>query len=468
MSGSYPNPPALLLPEVLTQQYNGEKEMHYEETLDGIRRIVREYLAGTQDSIDTKDMRVPLMVPCYGEEEILQVVDSLLTKRITLNQTASNKVGAFETEWAGYIGTSEAVMFNSGSSANLIALMVLTNPGIENPMPPGTEVITPALTWTTTVAPIWCANCVPVFVDVDLETFTMRTEDIERAITQNTRAIMPVHLLGYPCDMENILRIAEKHGLYVVEDCCEAHGASIDGRKVGSYGHLSTFSFFFSHHLSTIEGGMLLTNKVEYAEIARTMRSQGVMRNAKDKAFENKYLKDERYRNIDSRYLFVNLGYNLRPTELNGGFGLEQFRKFGSFLDARRANASYFMKSLEPYREWILLPRLKTGIEHAWFALPIFVKENAPFQRRELETYLNGKGIETRQIMAGDITQQPVMELFGSRNEELANTKRIHQNAFFFGNHPMIGEQERQYIMECFREFLARYGVADRVISSHR
>ena len=202
---------------------------------------------------------------------------------------------------------------------------------------------------------------------------------------------------------------------------------------------------------------MVLTNNGEYAEIARTMRSQGVMRNAKHKAFEDKYLQNDKYKNIDRKYLFVNLGYNLRPTELNGGFGLEQFKKFDTFLSVREKNAKFFMEELNAFDEWILLPKLKNGIKHAWFALPIYVKEDAPFSRKELEGYLNEKGIDTRQIMSGDITQQPALQLFDNRSTELTNTKLIHNNAFFFGNHPMIKEEEREYIMCCLREFFGRY-----------
>ena len=431
--------------------------MNYEENLEKIREIIKVYLKETEEDFDKRKIKIPLMIPSYDDKEIMQVIDSLLKKQITLNLKSNTKVSQFEENWANYIDTKEGIMFNSGSSANLIALKILTNPSIKDYIKPGSEIITPALTWTTTVAPIWCAGCKPVFIDVDLDTFTIKTDEIEKAITDKTRAIMPVHLLGYPCDMEKIMEIAKKHNLFVIEDCCEAHGAEINGKKVGSFGDLSTFSFFFSHHLTTMEGGIILTNNEEYAEIARTMRSQGIMRNAKNEEFEKKYLDNEKYKDIDKKYLFINLGYNLRPTEINGGFGLEQFKKFNSFLEAREENGEFFLKNFEKFSDYISLPKIKEGIKHAWFSFPIFVKKNAPFSRKDFEKFLNEKGMETRQIMSGNITKQPAFELFESATSNLKNTELIHKNAFFFGNYPKIKEKEKAYILNCFEEFFSRF-----------
>jgi CDP-6-deoxy-D-xylo-4-hexulose-3-dehydrase len=430
--------------------------MDEETILKNIEKEVKNYLALTEKK--QTGSKIPLMKPYYDHLEIMQVMDSLLKKNLTLNQSNGNKVQIFEDLWKDYIGRKEGILVNSGSSANLLALQLLRNPTLPNHIKEGSEIITPALTWTTTVSPIWSVGCKPVFVDVDFNNYTILPEEIEKAITPKTRAILLVHLLGYPCDMEKIMAIAKKHNLYVIEDCCEAHGSEFNGKKAGSFGDLATFSFFFSHHLTTIEGGMVLTDNSHHAEIIRTMRSQGVIRNCRNEDYKNSYFNNPKYKHIQKAYLFSNMGFNLRPTELNGGFGIEQFKKFPSILSARRHNAEFFIKEFSKWSDWLKLTSVPHNVKHAWFGMPIYVTEKAPFTRAELEEYLNTKGIETRQIMTGDVTSQPAVEIFESRTVgDLKNTKLIHKNAFFFGNHPGIGEQERQYVLESFKEFLSKY-----------
>jgi len=425
--------------------------------LKNIERQVKAFFA-LEKKRPAKGSKIALMKPFYDHREVMQVVDSLLRREITLNHAAGTKVQRFEDQWAKYVGKSEGIMVNSGSSANLMALDVLRNPLLENPLKPGDEIITPALTWNTTVTPMWALGLVPVFVDVDPETFTIKIEEIEKAITPKTRAIMPVHLLGHPCDMEAIMRIAKKHDLFVIEDCCEAHGAEINGKKVGSFGHLATFSFFFSHHLTTMEGGMVLTNDIEHSEIIRTMRSEGVMRNWKSKRFADSYHDNPKYKDIQQAFLWTNTGYNMRPTQINGGFALEQFKKFPAILKVRRENGEFFRKTFKKYADYIRVPEPAKNVKHAWFGIPLVVKENSRFTRKEFESFLNSKGIETRQIMAGDITKQPAFALFPSRVVgDLRNTKEIHTNAFLFGNHPLIRSAERRYVVQCVEEFLAMF-----------
>ncbi len=427
--------------------------MNEKQILKNIEKQVNAFFA-LEKKRKAGPKKVRLMDPFYGTPEVMQVVDSLLRREITLNHAQGTKVQRFEDLWAKYNGKAEGIMVNSGSSANLLALELLRNPLVEGHLNPGDEVITPALTWNTTVSPIWAVGCVPVLVDVDPETFTIKVEDIEKAISPKTRAIMPVHLLGHPCDMPEIMRIAKKHNLFVIEDCCEAHGAEIGGKKVGSFGHLATYSFFFSHHLTAMEGGMVLTDDIEFSEIMRTLRSEGVMRNSKSKKFMDRYHNNPKYKDIQQAFLFTNIGFNFRPTQLNGGFALEQFKKFPAILKARRDNADYFIEKFKKFSKYIQMPALPKNIKHAWFGVPITVKDGSPFTRRELESFLNSKGIETRQIMTGDITKQPAYELFPSRLiDDLNNTKAIHESSFFFGNHPLIKADDRKYVLKCMEEF---------------
>ncbi len=222
--------------------------------------------------------RIPLIAPSYGWQEVCGGLESILDGRVTMGE----KVKRFESLFAEYVGLRYGVMVNSGSSANLLGLAVLTNPLFKNHLRPGDEVITPALTWATTVFPIVNCGLIPVLVDVDMETFDIKPEEIRKAIGPRTRAIMPVHLLGNPCQKDQIMALAEANKLFVLEDTCEAHGAEFGGKKAGSFGDLATFSFYFSHHLSTIEGGIIVTENEEIYELARSLRMYGRIRDLKD------------------------------------------------------------------------------------------------------------------------------------------------------------------------------------------
>jgi len=425
------------------------------ELLDQVQRAVqRFYAAATPADFVPGASPVPLMVPSYDHREVGQVVDSLLRGHITLNQTAGNKVMRFEQAWADYVGTGEAVMVNSGSSANLLALFVLANPTVDGHLEPGDEILTPAVTWHTTVSPIWSIGAVPVLVDVRLDDLTLDVEAMEALITPRTRAVMPVHLLGAPCAMERILELARRHDLWVIEDTCEAHGAHLAGRRCGGFGDFGTFSFFFSHHITTMEGGMLVTDSEELAELARILRSQGVIRNTKRREeLAARYRAMPEYADLDEGFLFANLGFNLRPTELHGGFGLEQLPRLGDALEQRRANALYWRQRLEGYRRWLHLPE-DPAPGHAWFAFPVIVRDEAPFSRTELRDFLGECRIETRPIMSGNVAAQPAARLFPHRKGPLPVADLVHRNGLFWGNHPGIGEPERRYVADCVDRFL--------------
>ena len=420
------------------------------ETTDIKRQIeglVKEHFAVTcsKEKFVPGKTRIPLIGPSYDWEEVVEALDSFLSTQVTMGQ----KVGQFESMFAEYVGTRYASMVNSGSSANLLALSVLTNPSLDNRIEAGDEIITPAVTWATTVWPIINCGAVPVLVDVDLETFNIETVEIEKAITSKTKAIMVVHLLGNPCRMDEVARIAKEHNLFVIEDSCEAHGAEIAGHKVGSFGDLATFSFFFSHHISTIEGGMVLTSSERLAELVKALRVFGWVRDLGDKDLLSK-----KHEDIDPRYLFVNIGFNFRPTEIQGAFGTRQMQKLDTFVENRRENAQYWSCNLKQFGDHIQLQDEREGTKHTWFAYPITVKPDAPYTRKELVDFLEEKGLETRPIMAGNICEQPAMSLFPHRAVgELPNSRFIARNSFFFGNHPGIGIEEREAVIEYIREF---------------
>jgi len=414
-----------------------------------INSLVKEYFKPVKS---TGKIRIPLNTPNYGWQEVTEAIESLLSTYVTMGE----KVFRFEKMFAEYLGVKHAVMVNSGSSANLVALSVISNPTLKNRIKPGDEVIVPATTWSTTVFPIINIGAVPVLIDVNLEDFNINLKNIEKAITSKTKAIMPVHLLGNPVNMTAILKIAKKHNLFVIEDACEAHGAEHKGKKVGSFGDLATFSFFFAHHINTMEGGMVVTNNDKYAELAKTLRAHGWARDLKDREkVEKKYPK------IDKRFLFVNMGYNLRPTAIQGAFGIHQMPKLENTIRIRRNNADYWTKALSSHSDLLILPpkEEKKAERRVWFSYPIIIREKASFSRKELTDFLEKESIETRPIAAGNIAEQPAMRLFKYRAPgNLSNSKIIMEKAFFIGDHQDIGRREREYVVKCFDKFFKYHG----------
>jgi len=416
------------------------------KVMSQIRHLVKQYFDRQSiEDANTDSRRMPLIAPSYGWQEVVEAIDSMLSTQVTMG----SKVKQFESMFAEYIGKSEAIMVNSGSSANLLAISLLTNPAFRNRIKPGDEVITPAVTWATTVYPIINCGLVPVLVDVSLETFDIDVKEIQKAINPRTRAILLVHLLGNPCDMDSIMEISEKYKLFVIEDACEAHGAEYKGMKVGSFGHISTFSFYFSHHITTIEGGMVLTDDEEIAELARSLRVFGWIRDLKEK---DRFA--AAHADIDPRYLFTNIGYNFRPTEIQGAFGIHQMRKLEELIKIRRENARFLTQNLKEFGDFFILHEERENTRHAWFGYPLTVKAKAPFTRKQIVTFLEKRGVETRPIMCGNIDEQPVMRLFPYRKiGELTNSRFIMRNSFFFGNHQAITRAKREALVEYLKEF---------------
>ncbi|MDD5145717.1 MAG: DegT/DnrJ/EryC1/StrS family aminotransferase [Candidatus Pacebacteria bacterium] len=412
-----------------------------------INNLVKEYFSLPKEEIVSNKLKIPLNIPTFGADEVNEAIDSLLSTYVTMNE----KVYKFEEMFASYLGVKYAVMVNSGSSANLIALSVLSNPITKNHIKPGDEVIIPAVTWSTTAFPIINIGAVPVLVDINLNNFNINADLIEKAITKKTKAIMPVHLLGNPANMPKILKIAKKHNLFVIEDSCESHGAEISGKKVGTFGDMGTFSFFFSHHISTMEGGMVVTNNEKYAELAKTLRAHGWIRELKDRGKIAK-----KYPKFDKSYLFVNMGYNLRPTALQGGFGIHQIGKLENIIKIRRKNADFWINKLSKYNKYLILPekKEKTGERRVWFGFPLIIKETSGFSTKEMTDFLRQKGIENRPIMAGNLDEQPGMKLFKYKvSGNLKNSEFVMDSAFFFANHQGIGDKERRYVVDCIDKF---------------
>ena len=413
-----------------------------------INNLIKQYFENISHDFKAGQSKIPLASPSYSYEEVIESVDSLLNTCVTMGE----KVKHFEEKFAKYVGRKHAIMVNSGSSANLLSLSILTNPKFSKKVNSGDEVITPALTWSTTVYPMVNNGLKPVFVDVDPETFCLDENKIEEAITEKTKAIMPVHLLGNTANMLKIQDIAERHNLFVIEDSCEAHGAEFNGKKIGSFGNMSTFSFFLSHHITTIEGGILLTDNDELYELGKSLRAFGWIRD-----LDNKDEIKNKFPHIDPRFLFLNMGFNMRPTEIQGAFGIHQIGKLEKFIQIRTENAQFWNKKLDKYTSYIQLPKELPNSRHAYFGYSILIKKDAPFSYKQFGGFLESKNIEVRPIMAGNIVEQPSSQLYEYNiSSNLTNSTYIMKNGLFLPNHHMIGKLERQYILDSITEFIEK------------
>ncbi|MFN7991898.1 MAG: DegT/DnrJ/EryC1/StrS family aminotransferase [Candidatus Micrarchaeia archaeon] len=406
------------------------------------REALRDYIAA-KCAAYRSDKLLPLMMPTFGADEIMEAIDSMTDLQITMGP----KVRRFEESFSSYIGTASASMVNSGSSANLLALSVLSNPALKDRIRPGDEVIVPAVTWSTTIFPVFNIGARPVLADVDRD-YLIDIEKMKELINAKTKAIMPVHLLGNVCDMDAISDLAADHGLFVVEDTCEALGSEFRGRKAGSFSDFSTFSTYFSHHITTGEGGMLCTSNPEYADLALILRAHGYIRHS---ARRESYAAENP--GIDPRFLFVNTGFNMRPMEIQGAFGIHQLGKLEKFILRRAEIGRRLSGALSKYEGQLILPREKPGTRHSWFAFPITVREGAGFSREDLAGHLEKSGIETRPLVCGNLADQPAMRLFDYRKGDLRNAEYIMRNSLYIGIHPGIDDGTISEVAGVFERF---------------
>jgi CDP-6-deoxy-D-xylo-4-hexulose-3-dehydrase len=357
-------------------------------------------------------------------------------------------VKAFERKFCEQYKLSHGVAVNSGSSANLAVISAMLELDY---LRPGDEVIVSALSWSTTVWPLIQHGLVPVLVDIDPNTFNIDPNEIERAISPKTRAIMPVHVYGNPCDMRSIVDICERNGFELIEDCCEALGAAYDGRAVGTFGRAGTFSFYLSHHITTLEGGVAVSPDFDFAERVRILRAHGWIRDMEDKT----YYKSE-YPDIDPRFLFVGLGYNLRMTELQAAIGHIQLDKLDGYVDTRRHNNEEYQKALGKYDFMRFQQQTPLGYTSC-FDFAIVLDGNPKYQVRALTDYLATQNIETRPVIVGNLARQPAMERYRHRQVgDLKYATQILHYAFSIGNHHFVDDEARAYVVSKIDAALAQ------------
>jgi len=393
----------------------------------------------------------------FDADELVHLVDSSLDFFLT----ASRYSDQLETELAEFFGLATALLVNSGSSANLVALTALTSAKLgERRLQPGDEVITVAAAFPTTVAPIIQNRLVPVFVDVNLGDYTAIPSRLEEAIGPRTRAIAMAHTMGVPFDLDAVMRLAREHQLWVVEDNCDALGSRYRGQLTGTFGDISTVSFYPAHHITTGEGGCVLTGDDLLGRIARSIRDwgrdcycAGGENNTCGKRFAQQF--GTLPYGYDHKYVYSHIGYNLKVTDMQAAIGVAQLAKLEGFIARRKANFQRLRAMLEPYQDRLILPHCSPEAEPSWFGFVLTVRENAGFTRNELTRFLESNRIETRNLFSGNLLRQPAFTGIEHRLVgELANTDVIMERTFFIGVYPGIDDRQLDYVGSVFDRFM--------------
>lgn len=423
-----------------------------------------------------KSNYIPASGKVLSEEELCNMIDASLDMWLTTGRFNDE----FEKKFAQYLGVKYALSTNSGSSANLLALSALTSHKLgSRQVKKGDEVITVAAGFPTTVNPIIQQGLVPVFVDCEIGTYNIDADKIEEAITEKTKVIMLAHTLGNIFDLDKIKKICTKHNLWLIEDSCDALGATYDGKKVGTIGYIGTFSFYPAHHITMGEGGAVVTNDLELYKIIMSFRDWGRdcwCKPGKDDTCKKRfsYQLGNLPMGYDHKYTYSHIGFNLKITDWQASIALAQLDKLEGFLEKRAKNAQYLMDKLSDLQEYLILPTIEDKVNPSWFGFLISVKPNDKFNKQQLVEYLEKNGVGTRQLFAGNILRQPMFVendidmrinnsgILNSKNlsesdyAKLPNTDFIMNNTFWVGVYPALGEKELDKTAKVMREFIVK------------
>lgn len=391
----------------------------------------------------------------YDGKEMIAIVDAALDFWLTEGRFAKQ----FKEEMTKFTGIPYMVLTNSGSSANLLAFAALMSHKLgEKRIRPGDEVIGVGASFPATVNPIIQLGCVPVLLDVDLETLNIDVTQLEKAITKKTKAIFLAHSIGNPFDVDAVMKAAKKHNLFVIEDCCDALGSRYRGKHVGSFGDISTFSFYPAHHITSGEGGMVATKNSLLHEIVTSLREWGREGDPKEYKARFSGIVGNLPADFDHRYVYTHAGYNLKITDMQAALGVAQLKKFPGFMKRREENADMLAKGLAKYERFLILPKATPDSKPCWFGYPLTVRKDAPFSRVDLVKYLETRHIETRMFFAGNITKQPYFDNVTYRVVGgLKNTDCIMANTFWFGLYPGVTKEMTRYIISSFDEFMGKH-----------
>ena len=427
---------------------------------DKLLELVREY---ARNEYHKKEFikgisSVPVSGRIFDEDDIAALVDSALDFHLTTYRYNDE----FERELEKFFGLKYCLTCNSGSSANLIAVSSLTSYLLKDrALKAGDEVITAASGFPTTVNPILQNNLVPVFVDAELETYNINIDELEKAVSEKTKAVILAHTLGNPFNIQKVKEFCEKYNLWLIEDCCDAFGSTYNNKKVGTLGDIATLSFYPAHHITMGEGGAVLTNNPILKKSMESIRDWGRdcwCAPGCDDTCSRRF--SQKLGNLpegyDHKYTYSHLGYNLKITDMQAACGVSQFRKINTFIEKRKDNFKKIKNKLEKFSKYLNLPKAQENSEPSWFGFLISVKADAPFSRNDLVKYLNENKIATRLLFAGNITKQPYMigrnyKIVGN----LINSDFIMNNSFWIGVYPGIDDSMIDYVESIIGKFMS-------------
>jgi CDP-6-deoxy-D-xylo-4-hexulose-3-dehydrase len=383
-----------------------------------------------------------LLDDAFSKKDLAEGVNVILSKRITMSKITSN----FEKKFAKSIGSKYAVMVNSGSSANLLAVFAACNPLRKNRFIPGDEAIIPAVLWSTSLWPLVQAGLKPVFVDIDPSTLNADIKLLISKITPRTKLIMAIHVLGNSTDIETLRKICVKKKIILIEDTCESLGSKFKNKNLGTFGDFGTYSFYYSHQITSGEGGMVTCNTLDDYKILYSLRAHGWARGI------NALKSKKKIGNLNKDFIFINSGFNLRPTDIAAAMAFNQFKRLKILMKIRDDNRTKIINQLLNSRNWnqqFVFIKAASNVSPSWFGLPILISEKFVDCKNKFLKYLNQKGIETRPIISGNFMNQPCVKLYklNENNEKFAKAQLIEDRGFFIGLHTQkITKYQLEYL----------------------
>jgi CDP-4-dehydro-6-deoxyglucose reductase, E1 len=375
-------------------------------------------------------MKYPLLENAFSKEDLQKGINVLKTGRLTISKITHK----FEKTFAKKNESNFALMCNSGSSANLLMVAAACNPLRKNSLKKGDEVILPAICWSTSLWPLVQHGLKPIFVDIDIKTLNISIKDLKKKITEKTKAIMCVHILGVSTNMSEILSICKKKKLMLFEDTCESLGSKFKKKKLGNFGDFASYSFYYSHQITSGEGGMVVCKNKDDYELLKCLRSHGWSRNTK---FHNYYKK--KYKNLDEKFLFINSGYNLRPLDVTAAIANNQYKRLDQFMKTRSDNRKLIIDTITECKKWnnqFIFIEPEKEMSPSWFGLPILINKRLKKKKTTLLRLLDKKNIENRPIVSGNFLNQPAIKLYNlSTKNKFFNSQLVEESGFFIGLH---------------------------------